>query len=72
MTAIVVRPVPYDEPDETDPASWMPFSTRIKVAQELNALWAEFVTEMHDGPTIGSEVADKFWKFVTTRGVRPS
>jgi hypothetical protein len=49
----------------------MPFSTRIRVARELNALWEEFVTEMYDGPLMGAEVAEKFWKFVTTRG-RPS
>lgn len=76
MAAIVVCSTPRSEkrehPDFTfDPADWMPFSTRLLVARELNKLWEEFVTEMHDGSTSGPEVADKFWKFVTTRG-RPS
>lgn len=70
MSAIEVHPA-RDAAATDSAADCMPFSTRLRVAKELNALWAEFVTEMHDGPTIGSEVADKFWKFVTTRG-RPS
>lgn len=65
--AIRVGPVPAEVRGE-GPESWMPFTTRLKVAKEINDLWAEFVTEMHDGPTAGPEVADKFWKFVTTRG----
>lgn len=68
MAAIVVSPF---RGSGEGPEHHMPFSSRLRVAYEINALWAEFVTEMHDGPTTGQEVADKFWKFVTTRG-RPS
>lgn len=70
MGAIVVRPAPEDA-REDDARGWMPFTTRLRVARELNALWAEFVTDMHDGPTTGEQVAEKFWQFVSTRG-RPS
>jgi hypothetical protein len=78
MAAIIIRPAPYDPPgvehifEPTRGAvDWMPFTVRLRVARELNALWAEFVTDMHDGPPGGPEVADKFWQFVSTRG-RPS
>ena len=70
MSAIVVSPSPNTARRDR-PADYMPFTTRLLVARELNALWEEFVTEMHDGPTTGAEVAEKFWKFVTTRS-RPS
>jgi hypothetical protein len=70
VSAIEVRPA-RDAAASDGSADWMPFSTRIRVARELNALWEEFVTEMYDGPLMGAEVAEKFWKFVTTRG-RPS
>lgn len=69
MSAIVVGVSPRFDP--ISPADFMPLSSRMKVAKEINRLWAEFVNEMHDGPTVGSEVADKFWEFVTTRG-RPA
>lgn len=46
----------------------MPFTTRLLVARELNRLWAEFVSEMHDGPTVGQDVAEKFWKYVLSGG----
>ena len=63
MSAIVISPAPG--PDASRAEDWMPFTTRILVARELNRLWAEFVNEMHDGPTTGPYVAEKFWKFVT-------
>lgn len=66
MSAIIVRPVPWDV--EPVPADYMPFSSRAKVAREINRLWEEFVNEMHDGPTTGPEVADKFWKYVLAGG----
>lgn len=71
MSAIVIRNSPdlFEHPEDAhDPANFMPFTTRMKVAGELNRLWAEFVTDMHDGPTGGPEVADKFWKFVLAGG----
>jgi hypothetical protein len=71
VSAIVVGQSPERRDGSVDPADRMPLHTRVKVAQEVNRLWAEFVNEMHDGPTIGPEVADKFWKFVTTQG-RPT
>ena len=43
----------------------MPFSTRLRVGSELNKAWAEFTSDMHDGPLTGQDVADKFWKFLT-------
>lgn len=68
MSAIVIRSAPREAGASPDPVDYMPFSVRHMAAGELNRLWAEFVTEMHDGPTVGGEVAAKFWKFVTTRG----
>lgn len=73
MSAIVIMNSPIETKRKHpefgwDPVDWMPLSTRFRVAKELNTLWEEFVTEMHDGSTGGAEVADKFWTFVTTRG----
>lgn len=66
MSAIVISPAPHEvSVAARDSADYMPPSTRIKVADEINRLWAEFVNEMHDGPTNGPYVAEKFWKFVT-------
>jgi hypothetical protein len=64
VTAIVVRPSP-EGGHGFNPADWMPLSTRVKVAREINRAWEEFVNVMHDGPTTGPEVAEKFWRFVT-------
>lgn len=49
------------------PEDFMPLATRMKVAREINAMWEEFVGTpgMHDGPTVGSDVATKFWNYVT-------
>lgn len=71
MSAIVIRPHPDRSKMDSlfaDGTDYMPFATRHLVAKELNRLWAEFVTEMHDGPTVGNDVAEKFWQFVSTRG----
>lgn len=66
MSAIVIRPAPNDlSPWARDAADHMPFGVRLRVAEELNRAWKEFVEEMHDGPTVGPDVAEKFWKFVT-------
>lgn len=65
MTAIVIQPNSRFSRVTAEPEDFMPLSTRMKVARELNKLWAEFVTEMHDGELVGGDVADKFWKFVT-------
>lgn len=66
MTAIIIQPnTRVSRITVDDPADWMPLATRVKVARELNAAWAEFVKDMHDGPTVGSNVAEKFWAFVT-------
>lgn len=68
MSAIVIGVAPWTE-DRTRPSeAWMPLSVRHAVAKELNTLWAEFVTDMHDGPTCGPEVARKFWKYVLAGG----
>lgn len=53
------------DPDADPVPPDMPFSTRLRLGKELNQLWVEFVTEMHDGPLTGDDVADKFWKYVT-------
>jgi hypothetical protein len=70
MSAIVVGNAPDDgRPPLGDGAvDYMPLSSRIKVAGEINRLWAEFVTEMHSGDTRGPEVAEKFWKYVLAGG----
>lgn len=69
MSAIVVGPAPNPvSVFSRDPADHMPFSSRLKVAEEINRLWREFVEEMHDGPTGGAEVAEKFWKYVLAGG----
>lgn len=68
MSAIVIRSAPREVGASPNPADYMPFSVRHRAAGELNRLWEEFVNDMHSGPTSGHEVADKFWKFVTTRG----
>lgn len=69
MSAVVVRPAPIEADrrrrGEISQADYMPFSTRHKVARELNKLWEEFVGQMHDGPVRGPEVAEKFWKYVS-------
>ncbi len=71
MAAIVIQPHIDARGLTLDPADFMPLSARMKVAKELNALWEEFVTDMHDGPLVGVGIDEKFWKFVTTRGCRP-
>lgn len=67
--SIIIRPHPFSEACSDrlsgDPTRHMPMHSRMRVAGEINKAWAEFVTDMHDGPTTGPEVADKFWKFVT-------
>ncbi len=67
--AIVVGPHPIAEDriraGNLSPMDYMPFSVRQKIANEINAQWEEFVTEMHDGPFSGRDVAEKFWKYVT-------
>lgn len=69
MSAIVVSPSPIAsekiKAGDIGPADYMPFAARLLVGDRLNALWAEFVNEMHDGTTSGRDVAEKFWKFVT-------
>lgn len=67
MSAIVISParVSGDALSTLGPEDHMPIHTRILVARELNRAWREFVTDMHDGPTTGNDVAEKFWKFVT-------
>lgn len=65
MTAIIVQPNTRISRVVAEPEDFMPLATRMKVAREVNALWAEFVKEMHDGPTVGAGVAEKFWAFVT-------
>jgi hypothetical protein len=68
MSAIVIQPHIHGRGLTVEAADFMPLSTRIHVAGELNRLWAEFVNEMHSGPTIGGDTAAKFWNFVTSRG----
>jgi hypothetical protein len=65
MSAIIVGPHIDASGVTVAPENFMPLATRMKVAGELNALWAEFVKEMHDGPTVGTNVAEKFWAYVT-------
>lgn len=65
MTAIIIQPNARDSRVVAKPEDFMPLSTRMRVASEVNALWAEFVNEMHDGELVGPKVAAKFWKFVT-------
>jgi hypothetical protein len=67
VSAIVIQPHIDGRHDlNPDPADYMPLSVRMHVARELNRLWAEFVNEMHDGPTPGT--AQKFWKYVLAGG----
>jgi hypothetical protein len=68
MSAIVIQPNTRSSRVVAAPEDFMPLSTRMFVAQRLNQLWAEFVNEMHDGATIGSGVAQKFWLYVITSG----
>lgn len=66
MSAIIIQPnTRTSRVIVDDPSTWMPLATRMKVAREINAHWAEFVKDMHDGPTVGTGVAEKFWAFVT-------
>jgi hypothetical protein len=67
--AIVVGPHPINgervKAGDVSPQDYMPFSVRQMIANEINAQWEEFVTEMYDGPLSGRDVAEKFWKYVT-------
>lgn len=65
MTAIVIQPNSRFSRVTAEPEDFMPLATRMLVAREVNAHWAEFVREMHDGDLVGPDVAAKFWKFVT-------
>lgn len=65
MTAIIIQPNARDSRVIAAPEDFMPLSTRMHVAREINQHWAEFVNEMHDGATVGPDVAKKFWAFVT-------
>lgn len=69
MSGIVIAPSPITgdklKSGTLGPADYMPLSARVKVAAEINKLWAEFVNEMHDGSTHGRDVAEKFWAYVT-------
>lgn len=65
MSAIVIQPNTRDSRVVAEPEDFMPLATRMKIAKEVNAAWAEFVRDMHDGPTVGSGVAEKFWAFLT-------
>jgi hypothetical protein len=66
MSAIVIQPHIHGRGLTVEAENFMPLSTRIHVAGELNRLWAEFVNEMHSGG-YGADTPAKFWKFVTTR-----
>lgn len=68
MTAITIGNAPYNPNAEPDAKDHMPLSVRVMLAATLNELWATFVNDMHDGPTSGPEVPEKFWKFVCAQG----
>jgi hypothetical protein len=69
MSSIIIQQHPDTRHRPTVlPEDYMPLATRMYCASQLNKLWAEFVNEMHDGETVGPDVARKFWKFVLAGG----
>lgn len=67
MSAIVIGPSPIArdkvKAGDIGPADYMPFSVRLRVGDEINKAWVEYIAQ-----TVGPANAEEFWRYLVARG----